>query len=85
MLPHRATPAAPSRRSALISLSAVDDAAMRDAKTGDWWVDHPHRAMANNSAVYDAPPSAGTFLVRRPACCRERQHGLSLRDKHACT
>jgi len=40
------------RRSALISLSDMDDDEMRAAKSGEWWVDTPYRALANNSAVY---------------------------------
>jgi ribonucleoside-diphosphate reductase alpha chain len=40
------------RRSAMISLSDLDDQEMAAAKTGDWWVEHPHRQLANNSAVY---------------------------------
>lgn len=50
------------RRAALISLSDLDDRLMRDAKHGQWWVDHPERALANNSAVYAGRPSAETFL-----------------------
>lgn len=50
------------RRAALISLSDLDDRLMRDAKHGQWWVDHPERALANNSAVYTGRPSAETFL-----------------------
>lgn len=40
------------RRAATISLSDLDDKEMAEAKSGQWWVDHPHRALANNSAVY---------------------------------
>jgi ribonucleoside-diphosphate reductase alpha chain len=40
------------RRSAMISLSDLDDQEMAQAKAGEWWVDHPYRALANNSAVY---------------------------------
>lgn len=40
------------RRSAMISLSDLDDTEMANAKSGEWWVDHSHRALANNSAVY---------------------------------
>ncbi len=40
------------RRSAMISLSDLDDMEMANAKSGEWWNDHPHRALANNSAVY---------------------------------
>eukprot|EP00878_Enallax_costatus_P030821 GHUV01033617.1.p1 GENE.GHUV01033617.1~~GHUV01033617.1.p1 ORF type:complete len:623 (+),score=174.24 GHUV01033617.1:276-2144(+) len=51
------------RRSALISLSSVDDDSMRHAKAGPWWEDNSQRAMANNSAVYTEKPSIGTFLA----------------------
>ncbi|RZU35967.1 ribonucleoside-diphosphate reductase alpha chain [Streptomyces sp. BK022] len=40
------------RRSAMISLSDLDDKEMAEAKSGEWWVEHPYRALANNSAVY---------------------------------
>jgi len=50
------------RRSALISLSDLDDEEMRDAKTGQFYLTHPQRSMANNSAVYVEKPSAATFL-----------------------
>ncbi len=50
------------RRSALISLSDLDDDKMRDAKRGRFWLKHPERAMANNSAVYEARPDAIRFL-----------------------
>jgi ribonucleoside-diphosphate reductase alpha chain len=40
------------RRSAMISLSDLYDREMAEAKSGEWWVEHPYRALANNSAVY---------------------------------
>ncbi|MEU7147072.1 hypothetical protein AB0B15_03370 [Streptomyces sp. NPDC045456] len=40
------------RRSAMISLSDLDDQEMAKAKSGEWWITHPYRALANNSAVY---------------------------------
>lgn len=40
------------RRSAMISLSDLDDKEMAEAKSGEWWKEHPYRALANNSAVY---------------------------------
>ena len=49
------------RRSALISLSDLDDQEMAEAKTGEWWVNHPHRALANNSAVHNSTPSREVF------------------------
>lgn len=50
------------RRSAQISLSDLHDKDMRDAKSGEWWVDNGHYALANNSAVYETTPSASEFL-----------------------
>lgn len=50
------------RRSALISLSNVSDDRMRDAKSGQWWIEHQHRALANNSACYTETPDMGIFL-----------------------
>ena len=50
------------RRSALISLSSLQDDRMRDAKSGQWWVTNPQRALANNSAVYDGPVEPGQFM-----------------------
>ena len=41
------------RRSAMISLFDCTDDRMSNAKSGAWWVDHRHRALANNSAVYE--------------------------------
>lgn len=49
------------RRSALISLSSLTDDKIRDAKSGEWWNDKPHLALANNSAVYNSKPSRSEF------------------------
>jgi len=50
------------RRSAMISLSDLNDLEMRDAKNGQFYVTEPQRMMANNSAVYLEKPSATQFL-----------------------
>jgi ribonucleoside-triphosphate reductase len=50
------------RRSALISLSDLNDDRLRVAKTGQWWLDEPHRALSNNSAVYSEKPEIGQFM-----------------------
>ncbi len=50
------------RRSALISLSDLDDNEMRDAKKGQFYLTEPQRSMANNSAVYLDRPSSTDFL-----------------------
>ncbi len=50
------------RRSALISLSDLDDSEMRDAKIGQFWVSEGQRMLANNSAVYNTKPTETEFL-----------------------
>lgn len=50
------------RRSAMISLSDPYDDRMRDAKHGAWWEDYQHRALSNNSAVYEERPTVAGFL-----------------------
>jgi len=57
------------RRSALISLSNLNDDQMRHAKSGVWW-DEPEknikregqRSLANNSVAYKEKPQMGTFM-----------------------
>ena len=50
------------RRSALISLSNPSDDRMRHAKSGQWWNNDPHRALANNSACYTEKPDMEVFM-----------------------
>ena len=50
------------RRSALISLSDLDDEMMRDAKKGQFYLTDPQRSIANNSAVYMHKPSSAEFM-----------------------
>jgi ribonucleoside-diphosphate reductase alpha chain len=50
------------RRSAMISLSDLDDDRMAHAKAGNWWDGNGQRALANNSAVYDVKPDVGQFM-----------------------
>jgi len=49
------------RRSALISLSDLDDRDLATAKLGQFWTHSPHRALANNSAIYYGHPSPEQF------------------------
>jgi ribonucleoside-diphosphate reductase alpha chain len=58
------------RRSALISLSDLDDEEMRHAKVGQFYLTEPQRSLANNSAVYLEKPSAATFLEEWVALAR---------------
>ena len=50
------------RRSALISLSNLSDQRMAKAKSGQWWVNEGHRALANNSVAYTEKPDFEAFL-----------------------
>jgi ribonucleoside-diphosphate reductase alpha chain len=50
------------RRSACISLSNLSDDRMRKAKSGNWWEEHGHRRLANNSTCYTEKPDFDSFL-----------------------
>jgi len=50
------------RRSAMISLSDLDDDNIRHAKDGAFYHTDPHRMLANNSAVYEVKPSSEEFM-----------------------
>lgn len=50
------------RRSALISLTDLNDDHLRHAKSGDWWTHNGQRALANISAVYDKQVDMDTFM-----------------------
>jgi ribonucleoside-diphosphate reductase alpha chain len=50
------------RRSALISLSNLNDDQMAHAKSGQWWENEGQRALANNSVAYKGKPEIGTFM-----------------------
>ena len=61
------------RRSALISLSDLNDREMALCKSGAWWETSGHRSLANNSAVYESKPSLSEFI----------QEWSSLYDSHS--
>ena len=50
------------RRAALICLSDLDDEAIATCKSGEWYVDHSYRALANISAVYEHKPALTSFM-----------------------
>jgi len=50
------------RRSALISLSNLTDARMREAKSGEWWIQNGQRRLANNSVCYTEKPDMFSFM-----------------------
>ena len=60
------------RRSALISLSDLNDDHIRNAKSGSWWLADGQRALANNSAVYEQKPDMDTFMSEWIALYKSR-------------
>lgn len=50
------------RRSALIGLTDINDNDLATAKSGNWWEDHPYRALCNISAVYETRPTLSEFM-----------------------
>ena len=50
------------RRSALLSLSRLNDDQRAHGKSGMWWANEPQRALANNSVAYKGKPEMGTFM-----------------------
>lgn len=50
------------RRSACISFSNLSDQRMKHAKDGQFWVDAPQRALANNSIAYTEKPDGPMFM-----------------------
>lgn len=51
-----------THNSAMLSLSNLSDDRMRNAKSGAWWEASGHRALSNNSAVYNERPDVGMFM-----------------------
>jgi len=50
------------RRTAMISLSDLDDVEIRDAKKGQFFLTDPYRSVANNSAVYEVKPTNAELM-----------------------
>jgi ribonucleoside-diphosphate reductase alpha chain len=50
------------RRSAMISLSDLDDVDIRDAKKGAFYINEPQRMLANNSVAYIQKPTNTEFI-----------------------
>lgn len=75
------------RRSAMISLSDLDDREIRDAKKGAFYMTHPHRMLANNSAVYINKPTNEEFLKEWMALVESRsgERGVFNRGSLAAT
>lgn len=50
------------RRTAMISLSDLDDQEIRHSKEGQFYMTEPQRSLSNNSAVYNEKPTSAEFL-----------------------
>lgn len=73
------------RRSAMISLSEVNDDRMRNAKTGAWWERNSQRALANNSAVYNRRrPDMETFMKEWKALYDSKSGERGFFSRYAC-
>ncbi len=51
------------RRSAMISLSNINDIEMAAAKSGNWWENNTQRALSNNSVAYSRKPEMEQFIA----------------------
>ena len=51
------------RRSAMISLSNINDIEMAQAKAGNWWESNSQRALSNNSVAYSRKPDMAQFIA----------------------
>ena len=51
------------RRSAMISLSNINDIEMAQAKSGNWWEKNGQRALSNNSVAYSRKPEMQQFIA----------------------
>ena len=67
---HRIVQMGGVRRASGISLSDLNDAFMRDCKSGPFWATAPHRNQANNSTAYNVRPSMHDFMAEWSALMR---------------
>ena len=51
------------RRSAMISLSNINDIEMAQAKAGNWWESNAQRSLSNNSVAYSRKPEMAQFIA----------------------
>lgn len=73
------------RRSALISLSDVNDDRLRHAKDGYWWDAFGYRGLANNSAVYpNRRPDMETFMREWKALYDSKSGERGIFSRYAC-
>ena len=71
------------RRAAEISLSNLTDERMRHAKSGQWWIENPQRALANNSVCYTEKPDMGVFMREWSALYESRSGERGIFNREA--
>lgn len=71
------------RRTAMISLSDLDDTDLRDAKKGQFFLSDPHRSVANNSAVYEVRPTASVLMDEWVALMKSGSGERGIFNRHA--
>lgn len=72
------------RRSALISLTDINDDHLRHAKSGDWYTHNGQRALANISAVYDKQVDMDTFMNEWHALYMSKSGERGIFSREAC-
>jgi len=72
------------RRSALISLSDLDDHDMRSSKFGQWWNENGQRRLANNSAVFRHTPSMSEFISEWRMLYESKSGERGIFNREAC-
>jgi len=72
------------RRSAMISLSNLEDDKMRHAKSGKWWENEPQRALANNSVAYTQKPDMMSFMREWVALMESGSGERGIFNREAC-
>ena len=72
------------RRTAEISLSNHSDERMRNAKMGNWFMENPQRALANNSICYTERPDVGAFMREWSAIYESRSGERGIFNRRAC-
>ena len=71
------------RRSAEISLSNLSDDRMRHAKSGQWWLDNPQRALSNNSVAYTEKPDMLQFMNEWTSLYESKSGERGIFNRHA--
>lgn len=70
------------RRSAEISLSNLSDLRMRNAKSGNWYDEKPHLALANNSVAYTEKPDVSAWFDEWSSLYHSRSGERGIFNRH---